>query len=123
MRIVFTPDSPDEEVNECFNIYVALCKLYKSHPDRLRDWLSQPKANGYQALHVTLMSKQGQWIEVQIRSKRMDEIAEQGFAAHWKYKTDDDPQNTERVVEDELNGWLQTIKAILDHPQPDALDF
>jgi GTP pyrophosphokinase len=69
------------------------------------------------------MSKQGQWIEVQIRSKRMDEIAEQGFAAHWKYKTDDDPQNTERVVEDELNGWLQTIKEILDDPQPDAMDF
>lgn len=123
VRIVFTPDSPSEEVNECFNIYVALCKLYKSHPDRLRDWLSQPKANGYQALHVTLMSSQGQWIEVQIRSKRMDEVAEQGFAAHWKYKTDDDPQNTERVVEDELNGWLQTIKEILDDPQPDAMDF
>ena len=123
VRIVFLPDSPDEEVNECFNIYVALCKLYKSHPDRLRDWLSQPKANGYQALHVTLMSAQGQWIEVQIRSKRMDDIAEQGFAAHWKYKSDEDPQKTGRVVEDELNGWLQTIKEILDDPQPDAMDF
>ena len=123
VRIVFLPDSPDEEVNECFNIYVALCKLYKSHPDRLRDWLSQPKANGYQALHVTLMSAQGQWIEVQIRSKRMDDIAEQGFAAHWKYKTDEDPMKTGRVVEDELNGWLQTIKEILDDPQPDAMDF
>ncbi|MBQ0074972.1 MAG: bifunctional (p)ppGpp synthetase/guanosine-3',5'-bis(diphosphate) 3'-pyrophosphohydrolase [Prevotella sp.] len=123
VRIVFKPRSREEEVNECFNIYVELCKLYKSHPDRLRDWLSHPKANGYQALHVTLMSNQGMWIEVQIRSDRMDEIAEQGFAAHWKYKTDKDPMNTERVAEDELNGWLRTIKEILDDPQPDAMDF
>mgnify|MGYP002853695698 FL=1 len=120
VRIIFSPKIQEEEVNECFNIYVALCKLYKSHPDRLRDWLSHPKANGYQALHVTLMSSMGQWIEVQIRSKKMDEIAEQGFAAHWKYKTGDD---TEKVAEDELNGWLQTIKEILDDPQPDAMDF
>ena len=120
VRIVFRPKKEEEEVNECFNIYVALCKLYKSHPDRLRDWLSHPKANGYQALHVTLMSNRGQWIEVQIRSEKMDEIAEQGFAAHWKYKTGTD---TEKVAEDELNGWLQTIKEILDDPQPDAMDF
>ncbi|MDO4932261.1 MAG: RelA/SpoT family protein [Prevotellaceae bacterium] len=123
VRIVFKPKTKDDEVKECFNIYVELCKLYQSHPDRLRDWLSHPKANGYQALHVTLMSKEGRWIEVQIRSERMDEIAEQGFAAHWKYKTDEDPMNTERVAEDELNGWLRTIKEILDDPQPDAMDF
>ena len=123
VRIVFTPKRREDEVKECFNIYVELCKLYKSHPDRLRDWLSHPKANGYQALHVTLMSNHGRWIEVQIRSDRMDEIAEQGFAAHWKYKTDADPMNTERVAEDELNGWLRTIKEILDDPQPDAMDF
>lgn len=123
VRIIFKPKTPQEEVNECFNIYVELCKLYKSHPDRLRDWLSHPKANGYQALHVTLMSNQGRWIEVQIRSEHMDDIAEQGFAAHWKYKTDEDPMNTERVAEDELNGWLRTIKEILDDPQPDAMDF
>ena len=86
VRIIFTPNKREEEINECFNIYVAISKIYKSHPDRMRDWLSHPKANGYQALHVTLMSKQGRWIEVQIRSDRMDEIAEQGFAAHWKYK-------------------------------------
>ena len=83
VRIVFKPTKREEEINECFNIYVEMSKIYKSHPDRLRDWLNQPKANGYQALHVTLMSKQGRWIEVQIRSDRMDEIAEQGFAAHW----------------------------------------
>ena len=121
VRIIFTPDNREEEINECFNIYVAISKIYKSHPDRLRDWLSHPKANGYQALHVTLMSKQGRWIEVQIRSDRMDEIAEQGFAAHWKYKEGEDVEYTED--ETELNDWLRTIKEILDDPQPDAMDF
>jgi len=122
VRIIFTPAKREEEINECFNIYVAISKIYKSHPDRLRDWLSQPKANGYQALHVTLMSKQGRWIEVQIRSDRMDEIAEQGFAAHWKYK---EGEENEEYTEDEneLNDWLRTIKEILDDPQPDAMDF
>ena len=122
VRIIFTPRSREEEVNECFNIYVAISKIYKSHPDRLRDWLNHPKTNGYQALHVTLMSKQGHWIEVQIRSDRMDEVAEQGLAAHWKYKEGDDE---EEYTEDEaeLNEWLRTIKEILDDPQPDAMDF
>ena len=128
VRIIFTPSSMEHEINECFDIYVALTKIYKSHPDRLREWLNHPKANGYQALHVTLMSDKGRWIEVQIRSERMDEIAEQGFAAHWRYKnetahTDDDETN--EVIEDEtdLNDWLRTIKEILDDPQPDAMDF
>ena len=121
VRIIFTPKVREEEVNECFNIYVAISKIYKSHPDRLRDWLSHPKANGYQALHVTLMSKQGRWIEVQIRSDRMDEVAEQGFAAHWKYKDGVEEEYTED--ENELNDWLHTIKEILDDPQPDAMDF
>ena len=122
VRIIFTPRSREEEVNECFNIYVAISKIYKSHPNRLRDWLNHPKANGYQALHVTLMSKQGRWIEVQIRSDRMDEVAEQGLAAHWKYKEgDEDEEYTED--EAELNEWLRTIKEILDDPQPDAMDF
>ena len=121
VRIIFTPKVREEEINECFKIYVAISKIYKSHPDRLRDWLSQPKANGYQALHVTLMSKQGRWIEVQIRSDRMDEVAEQGFAAHWKYKDGVEEEYTED--ENELNDWLRTIKEILDDPQPDAMDF
>ena len=121
VRIIFTPRNREEEINEGFNIYVAISKIYKSHPDRLRDWLSHPKANGYQALHVTLMSKQGRWIEVQIRSDRMDEIAEQGFAAHWKYKDGVEEEYTED--ETELNEWLRTIKEILDDPQPDAMDF
>mgnify|MGYP003774260857 CR=1 FL=1 len=119
VRIIFVPNHREDEINECFNIYVAISKIYKSHPDRLRDWLNHPKANGYQALHVTLMSKQGRWIEVQIRSDRMDEVAEQGFAAHWKYKEGGE------IAEDEgeLNDWLRTIKEILDDPQPDAMDF
>ena len=119
VRIIFTPQVRANEIYECFNIYVALSKIYKSHPDRLRDWLNHPKANGYQALHVTRMSKQGRWIEVQIRSDRMNEIAEQGFAAHWKYKEGDQPHEDEG----ELNDWLRTIKEILDDPQPDAMDF
>lgn len=119
VRIIFTPKERANEINECFNIYVAISRIYKSHPDRLRDWLNHPKANGYQALHVTLMSKQGKWIEVQIRSDRMDEIAEQGFAAHWKYKDGNDGHEDDG----ELNDWLITIKEILDDPQPDAMDF
>ena len=124
VRIIFTPTSREAEARECFNIYVELSKIYKSHPDRLRDWVNHPKANGYQALHVTLMSKQGHWIEVQIRSDRMDEIAEQGLAAHWKYK-EQGPDGKGEYSEDEneLNEWLHTIKEILDDPQPDAMDF
>ena len=122
VRIIFTPEKREDETKDCFNIYIELNKIYRSHPDRLRDWVNHPKANGYQALHVTLMSKQGHWIEVQIRSDRMDEVAEQGFAAHWKYK---EGENGEEYTEDEteLNEWLHTIKEILDDPQPDAMDF
>ena len=119
VRIIFTPTSREAEAKECFNIYVELSQLYRSHPDRLRDWVNHPKSNGYQALHVTLMSKQGHWIEVQIRSDRMDEIAEQGLAAHWKYKEGGEYSEDEN----ELNEWLHTIKEILDDPQPDAMDF
>ncbi|MBQ8607374.1 MAG: bifunctional (p)ppGpp synthetase/guanosine-3',5'-bis(diphosphate) 3'-pyrophosphohydrolase [Bacteroidaceae bacterium] len=118
VRIIFTPLSPEKELNECFDIYVSICKIYKSHPDRLRDWVSHPKANGYQALHVTLMSNQGEWIEVQIRSERMNDVAEHGFAAHWKYKEGGGSED-----EGELDKWLHTIKEILDDPQPNAMDF
>ena len=121
VRIIFTPNTREDEVNECFRIYVAISQIYKSHPDRLRDWINHPKANGYQALHVTLMSKQGRWIEVQIRSDRMDDIAEKGFAAHWKYKAGENSEENEN--ETELNNWIGTIKEILDDPQPDAMDF
>lgn len=118
IRIVFTPKDRAEEVNECYRIYSALTQIYTPHPQRFRDWLSNPKANGYQALHNTFMSKQGKWIEVQIRSDRMDDIAEQGFAAHWKYK-----EAGSSYDENELDRWLNSIKEILDDPQPDTLDL
>jgi len=120
-RIIFTPQDRNLEEEECFAIYGSLTKLYTPHPTRQRDWVSSPKANGYQALHNTFMSKQGgegKWIEVQIRSDRMDDIAEQGFAAHWKYKD----ANAE-YDEKELDRWLNSIKEILDDPQPDTLDL
>ena len=118
VRIIFEPRNMEEELNDCFDIYVSISKIYKPHPDRLRDWVSHPKANGYQALHVTLMGNNGQWIEVQIRSERMNDVAEQGFAAHCKYKVGGGSED-----EGELEKWLKTIKEILDDPQPDAIDF
>ena len=120
LRIVFDKGdnvSPQEEKAACWHIYSAITDMYKPHPDRLRDWITTPKANGYEALHTTVMGPDGHWIEVQIRSKRMDEIAEKGFAAHWKYKE----QNVEEDTE--LDKWLQTIMEILENPNPDSIDF
>ncbi|MGL5958382.1 MAG: RelA/SpoT family protein [Phocaeicola sp.] len=117
VRIIFQPRNENEESNDCFSIYASISKIYKPHPDRFRDWVNHPKANGYQALHVTLMSKKGQWIEVQIRSEHMDDVAERGFASHWKYK--EEGSEDER----ELEHWLTSIKEILESPEPDALDF
>ena len=118
VRIIFTPREDKDENNECFNIYIALTKLYNAHPDRLRDWVNKPRTNGYKALHATFMSRRGEWIEVQIRSEKMNEVAEKGIAAHWKYKSQDSNSN-----DDQLENWLHTIKEILDDPQPNALDF
>ncbi len=117
MRIVFDCDDQAKEKSMCWSIYSAITDLYKLHPDRTRDWIAVPKANGYQALHLTVMGPDGNWIEVQIRSRRMDEIAEKGFAAHWKYKIGEGDE------ESELNAWLKTIKDILDNPEPNAIDF
>lgn len=118
VRIIFEPREGKDENNECFNIYIALTKLYNAHPDRLRDWVNKPRTNGYKALHATFMSQRGEWIEVQIRSERMNEVAERGIAAHWKYKSQEETSN-----ETQLDNWLHTIKEILDDPQPNALDF
>ena len=117
MRIVFDCPDPAREKSICWNIYSAITDLYRLHPERTRDWVVTPKANGYQALHLTVMGPDGNWIEVQIRSRRMDEIAEKGFAAHWKYKIGEGDE------ESELNAWLRTIKDILDNPEPSAIDF
>ena len=118
VRIIFNPREGKDENNECFNIYIALTKLYNAHPDRLRDWVNKPRTNGYKALHARFMSHRGEWIEVQIRSEKMNEVAEKGIAAHWKYKSMGEASN-----EDQLDNWLHTIKEILDDPQPNALDF
>ena len=117
MRIIFDCDDPAREKAICWEIYSAITDLYRLHPDRTRDWISVPKANGYQALHLTVMGPDGNWVEVQIRSRRMDEIAEKGFAAHWKYKLGESDE------ESELDTWLHTIKDILDSPEPNAIDF
>jgi len=117
MRIIFDCDDISKEKSICWQIYSAITDLYRLHPERTRDWISVPKANGYQALHLTVMGPDGNWIEVQIRSRRMDEIAELGFAAHWKYKIGEGEE------ESELNAWLSTIKDILDNPEPNAIDF
>ncbi|WP_295730113.1 RelA/SpoT family protein [uncultured Muribaculum sp.] len=117
MRIIFDCDDPTKEKSICWQIYSAITDIYRLHPERTRDWISNPKANGYQALHLTVMGPDGNWIEVQIRSRRMDEIAELGFAAHWKYKIGEGDE------ESELNAWLSTIKDILDNPEPNAIDF
>ncbi len=115
LRIIFDSKDSDEK-KACWSIYSAITDIYKPHPERIRDWVNTPKANGYEALHVTVMGPLGQWIEVQIRSRRMDDIAEKGFAAHWKYKTGEKDDS-------ELEKWLQTIKELLENPEPNAIDF
>jgi len=117
VRIIFDPMPGVDEKNMCWDIYSAITDVYRIRPDRIRDWVSRPKANGYQALHLTVMGPDGQWIEIQIRSRRMDDIAERGFAAHWKYKENNVEEDTE------LDKWLQTITEILESPDPNALDF
>jgi GTP pyrophosphokinase len=117
MRIIFDCDDQSKEKSICWQIYSAITDIYRLHPERTRDWISNPKANGYQALHLTVMGPDGNWVEVQIRSRRMDEIAELGFAAHWKYKIGEGEE------ESELSAWLSTIKDILDNPEPNAIDF
>ena len=116
VRIVFTPNESMSEKDQCWMIYSAITEIYRPHPERIRDWISSPKANGYEALHVTVMGKDGEWVEVQIRTDRMNEIAERGYAAHWKYKTGESDDG-------ELDKWLREIKEILEHPEKDAMEF
>lgn len=117
VRIIFENEPNVDEKKRCWDIYSVITDLFKLKPDRIRDWVSRPKANGYQALHLTVMGPMGNWIEVQIRSRKMNDIAEKGFAAHWKYKEGNVEEDTE------LNKWLHTIKEILENPSPNALDF
>lgn len=117
VRIIFDPQPGVDEKNQCWDIYSVITDIYRIRSDRIRDWVSRPKANGYQALHLTVMGTDGQWVEIQIRSRRMNDIAEKGFAAHWKYKENHVEEDTE------LDKWLQTITEILESPDPNALDF
>ncbi|PLX18514.1 MAG: GTP pyrophosphokinase [Marinilabiliales bacterium] len=116
IRIVFKPLNPETEKSQCWQIYSLITDIYTPKPDRIRDWISSPKANGYEALHTTVMGPNGKWVEVQIRSQRMDEIAERGFAAHWKYKG-------EKTNESELDKWIKKIREMLENPNSDALEF
>jgi guanosine-3',5'-bis(diphosphate) 3'-pyrophosphohydrolase len=116
IRIVFDPKEGIPEKAQCWTIYSLITDIYKPKPDRLRDWVSTPKANGYEALHATVMGPEGNWIEIQIRTERMDEIAEKGFAAHWKYKGSNEKDS-------ELDNWLQKIRDVLDNPDSDSLEF
>ena len=115
VRIVFKPKEGIPEKQQCWNIYALITDLYSPKPERIRDWVSVPKANGYEALHLTVMGPEGQWFEVQIRSERMDEVAEKGLAAHWKYKGEGESS--------ELDKWLANIKEVLDQPDATALEF
>ena len=117
IRIVFEPKPKIPEKTLCWNIYSLITDIYKPKPDRIRDWVSTPKANGYEALHATVMGPNGKWVEVQIRSRRMDDIAEMGFAAHWKYK---DKKSTD---ESELDKWIRRIREMLESPDNNALEF
>jgi guanosine-3',5'-bis(diphosphate) 3'-pyrophosphohydrolase len=106
------------EKETCFSIYSIISGMYEQRKDRFRDWLTKPKNNGYEALHTTVMSKQGKWVEVQIRSARMDEIAEKGLAAHYKYK-----EVKEGELDENLDSWLSKIRDLLDNQTTSAIDF
>ena len=113
---IIVDSSFENEKADCWRIYSIVTDFYKPNPDRLRDWVSTPKANGYESLHTTVMGDDGKWVEVQIRSQRMDEIAEKGYAAHWKYKHGGSKENS-------LDAWIEKIRELLTNPESNAIDF
>lgn len=115
IRVILDSD-PEDEKMDCWNAYSIVTSIYKPNPERLRDWISIPKSNGYESLHATVMGPKGQWVEVQIRTVRMDEIAEKGFAAHWKYKESNDSADT-------IDSWLGQIRDALENQNANSLDF
>lgn len=117
IRVIFENDDDSQEIAICRKIYSLFTEGHMVHPDRLRDWLETPKGNGYRALHVTLMGPRGRWVEVQIRSRKMDDIAELGCAAHWRYKTNEQDRGAR------LDIWMNYIKEILANPLPEELDY
>ncbi len=116
IRIIVDTDTENEKA-DCWKVYSIVTDFYQPNPDRLRDWISTPKGNGYESLHTTVMSPTGKWVEVQIRTRRMDEIAEKGYAAHWKYK------DGSKESESGLDVWLSSIRELMENPESDALDF
>jgi guanosine-3',5'-bis(diphosphate) 3'-pyrophosphohydrolase len=116
IRIVID-SPPDKEKSDCWKVYSIITDFYHPSPERLRDWISTPKSNGYESLHTTVMGPEGKWVEVQIRTTRMDEMAENGYAAHWKYK------DSAAEKESKLEGWLHRIREMLENPDPNALEF
>ncbi|RZK44230.1 MAG: bifunctional (p)ppGpp synthetase/guanosine-3',5'-bis(diphosphate) 3'-pyrophosphohydrolase [Pedobacter sp.] len=114
IRIILD-SAPEREKADCWKAYSIVTDLYRPNPDRLRDWVSSPKGNGYESLHTTVMGPKGQWVEVQIRTQRMNEIAEKGFAAHWKYK--------ESSNDNGLDQWILKVREMLSNPEANALDF
>jgi len=122
IRIILDSE-PEEEKSDCWKAYSIVTDFYKPSPDRLRDWISTPKANGYESLHTTVMSTAGQWVEVQIRSTRMDDIAEKGYAAHWKYKETTTNNAAAKTRENGLEQWIQKIRELIDRHDYSALEF
>ena len=118
LRIVLK-SSTETEKGDCWNTYSIITDMYTPRPDRLRDWLSTPKANGYEALHTTVMGHEGRWVEVQIRTQRMHDIAEKGLAAHWRYKDKGDGNENSNKVDE----WISKIRILLDSPQNQAMEF
>jgi len=116
IRIILDTQT-DTEKSDCWRVYSIVTDFYQPSPERLRDWISIPKSSGYESLHTTVMSPTGKWVEVQIRSVRMDEMAEKGFAAHWKYK--DSPESPES----KLDKWLNQVRDVLENPEDNAIDF
>ncbi|HTA61166.1 MAG TPA: bifunctional (p)ppGpp synthetase/guanosine-3',5'-bis(diphosphate) 3'-pyrophosphohydrolase [Bacteroidia bacterium] len=114
---IITDSLPENEKSDCWRIYSIITDFYHPSPERLRDWISTPKANGYESLHTTVMGPEGNWVEVQIRTERMDEIAEKGYAAHWKYK------DTASEKESQLEEWISKIREMLESAEENALDF
>ncbi len=114
IRIIIESE-PENEKSDCWRVYSMVTDFYHPNPERLRDWISSPKANGYESLHATVMGPDGKWVEVQIRTVRMDELAEKGYAAHWKYK--------EEGTENQLDDWIRKIREVLESPEENAMDF
>ena len=117
IRIVLDSKKETEKA-DCWKAYSIVTDYYKPNPDRLRDWISTPKVNGYESLHTTVMGPDGKWVEVQIRTKRMDDIAEKGYAAHWKYKNIDNKNK-----DSSLDSWINKIRDLLENPEANAVDF